>query len=62
MTWLKNDVQRFAPPGERLAQLWLGPGILEIPGAHNALAGLLAKRAGFKAIYLSGAASRPAWA
>ena len=31
-------------------------GILQIPGAHHALAGLLAKRAGFKALYLSGAA------
>jgi methylisocitrate lyase len=56
MTWLKNDVSDSTPPGERLAELWRGPGIVQIPGAHNALAGLLAKRAGFKAIYLSGAA------
>jgi len=56
MTWLKNDVSDSTPPGERLGELWGGPGILQIPGAHNALAGLLAKRAGFKAIYLSGAA------
>ena len=56
MTWLNNDGTESAPPGERLAQLWRGPGILQIPGAHNALAGLLAKRAGFKALYLSGAA------
>jgi methylisocitrate lyase len=36
--------------------LWRAGGILKIPGAHNALAGLLAKRAGFRALYLSGAA------
>jgi len=31
-------------------------GIIQIPGAHDAMAGLLAKQAGFKVIYLSGAA------
>ena len=56
MTWLDNDGIESAPPGERLAQLWSGPGIVKIPGAHNALAGLLAKHAGFEALYLSGAA------
>src|SRR5271154_4257676 len=56
MTWLDNDGNESAPPGERLAQLWRGPGIPRIPGAHNALAGLMAKRAGFDALYLSGAA------
>jgi len=56
MTWLNNDGSDSTPPGEWLAELWRGPGILRIPGAHHALAGLLAKRAGFKALYLSGAA------
>jgi methylisocitrate lyase len=56
MTWLDNEGYDPPPAGERLARLWLEPGILKIPGAHNALAGLLAKRAGFKALYLSGAA------
>jgi methylisocitrate lyase len=56
MTWLSNDPTKSAPPGDRLASLWSGPGILKIPGAHNALAGLMAKRAGFQALYLSGAA------
>ncbi len=32
------------------------PGILRMPGAYNGLAALQAKRAGFKALYLSGAA------
>ncbi|WP_099363628.1 methylisocitrate lyase [Fredinandcohnia onubensis] len=31
-------------------------GIIQIPGAHDAMAGLLAKQEGFKVIYLSGAA------
>src|SRR3984957_4778094 len=56
MTWLDNDGSAAAPPGELLARMWRGPEILRIPGAHNALAGLLAKRAGFAALYLSGAA------
>lgn len=55
MNWL-NHTSETAPPGDRLAQLWRGPAILKIPGAHHALAGLLAKRAGFHALYLSGAA------
>ena len=36
----------------RLAQ----PGILQIPGAHNGMAAIQAARAGFSALYLSGAA------
>ncbi|WP_152657247.1 methylisocitrate lyase [Oceanobacillus sp. CFH 90083] len=31
-------------------------GILQIPGAHDAMAGLVAKQAGFQSLYLSGAA------
>lgn len=56
MTWLTNDTKDPVPPGEVLAQLWREPGIIAIPGAHNALSALLAKKAGFKAVYLSGAA------
>jgi methylisocitrate lyase len=56
MTWLTDNAKDGVSPGERLAELWRGPGILQIPGAHHALAGILAKRAGFKALYLSGAA------
>src|SRR5580692_3058236 len=56
MSWLDHGRCASAPPGERLEQLWRAREILQIPGAHNALAGLLAKRAGFKALYLSGAA------
>ena len=44
------------PAGERFRALLERPQILEIPGAHNGMAGLLAKKAGFDALYLSGAA------
>lgn len=56
MTWLTNDQWVKEPAGERLAALLDGPGILRVPGAHNAMAGLLAKRAGFRSLYVSGAA------
>ncbi|MBV8775295.1 MAG: methylisocitrate lyase [Deltaproteobacteria bacterium] len=56
MTWLSDDDSKAEPAGDQLAELWGAPGILRIPGAHNALAGLLAKQAGFKALYLSGGA------
>lgn len=56
MTWLSNEASATIPPGTRLTQLWRRPGIVKIPGAHNALAALMAKRAGFEALYLSGAA------
>jgi methylisocitrate lyase len=55
MTWLDDKTSTVAP-GVRLSELWRDPGILAIPGAHNALAALMAKKAGFRAIYLSGAA------
>lgn len=55
MTWL-TQAEGVAAAGERLAKLWERPGILPIPGAHNGLAAMLAQRAGFEALYLSGAA------
>jgi methylisocitrate lyase len=56
MTWLTNDDRSLPPAGDRLAALWARPGIVRMPGAHEPLAALLAKRAGFEALYLSGAA------
>jgi methylisocitrate lyase len=44
------------PAGERFAQLIRRGGILRLPGAYNGLAALQAKRQGFEALYLSGAA------
>ncbi len=43
-------------PGELLQQMLDAPGILRMPGAHNAIAALLAQKAGFRALYISGAA------
>lgn len=53
MTWLVQT-RSPVPPGERIAALWERPQILRLPGAHHAMAGLLAKKAGFEALYLSG--------
>ncbi len=44
------------PAGQRFRALVEGGGIVQIPGAHNGMAGLQAKAAGFPALYLSGAA------
>ena len=44
------------PAGLRFRRLLDRPGILQLPGAHFGLAALLAKRAGFEGVYLSGAA------
>jgi methylisocitrate lyase len=44
------------PAGERFAKLIRRGGILRMPGAYNGLAALQAKRQGFEALYLSGAA------
>ena len=56
MTWLTERDRDPRPAGDRLAALWAKPGIVRIPGAHDPLAALLARRAGFEALYLSGAA------
>lgn len=55
MTWLTGE-RDPRPAGDRLAALWARPGIVRLPGAHTPLAALLARRAGFEALYLSGAA------
>src|SRR3954464_4837982 len=44
------------PAGLRFRRLLDRPGILQMPGAHFGMAALLAKKAGFEALYLSGAA------
>jgi methylisocitrate lyase len=56
MPWLSNGNANPAAAGDRLSEFWQAPGIVQIPGAHNALAALLAKQAGFKVLYLSGGA------
>ncbi len=54
MTWLEGNNQNPTPAGDRLRGLLDRPGILGVPGAHNALAGLLARDQGFEALYISG--------
>jgi len=56
MTFLLASDLPDEPAGLRFRRLVERPGILQIPGAHNALCGLLAKKAGFEAVYLSGGA------
>ena len=56
MTYLVAADCPSVPAGERFRALLARDGILQMPGAHNGLAALQAKRAGFAALYLSGAA------
>ncbi|HYZ33953.1 MAG TPA: methylisocitrate lyase [Crenalkalicoccus sp.] len=56
MPYVIADDLPAEPAGLRFRRLLDRPGILEMPGAHFGLAALLAKRAGFEALYLSGAA------
>ena len=56
MTWLEGNGRDARPAGERLQELLARPGILGVPGAHNGLAGMLAKDAGFECLYISGGA------
>ena len=56
MTYLVAADMPHAPAGERFRALLKGPSILQLPGAHNGLAALQAKAAGFEGLYLSGAA------
>lgn len=56
MPFLVADDLPATPPGQRFRALLKKGQCLGIPGTHNALAGLMAKRAGFQALYLSGAA------
>ena len=55
-TYLIGADQPATPAGERFAALVRRGPILPLPGAYNGLAALQAKRAGFEAVYLSGAA------
>jgi methylisocitrate lyase len=56
MTYLIGAELPDMPAGERFRALLARPTILQIPGAHNGMAALQARAAGFEAAYLSGAA------
>lgn len=55
MTWLIERRDSQSDLSERFARLVRAPGVLRVPGCHDALTGLLAREAGFQALYLSGA-------
>ncbi len=56
MTYLVGADLPAAPAGERFRALLARPEILRLPGAHNGLASLQARAAGFEGVYVSGAA------
>ncbi|MFA5552228.1 MAG: methylisocitrate lyase [Trueperaceae bacterium] len=56
MPYLVADHLPTERPGARLRRLLTQPGILRLPGAHNGMAALQARDAGFSGLYLSGAA------
>ena len=56
MTFLVGSELPQHPAGERFRALVQRPHILQIPGAHTGMAALLAKRAGFEAVYAGGSA------
>ena len=56
MPYLVADDLPREPAGMRFRALLERPQILRMPGAHNGLAALQARAAGFEALYLSGAA------
>ena len=54
--WLIGEKQASEPAGVRLRRMLASGRIVRAPGAHNALAGLIAREAGFEALYVSGGA------
>ena len=56
MIYLSDTDKNRPSAGERFRQLLAQPGIIQMPGAYNGLAARQAMKAGFKALYLSGAA------
>ena len=56
MPYLSAADLPHTPAGDRLRALLARGGLLPLPGAHNGMAALQARAAGFEALYLSGAA------
>jgi methylisocitrate lyase len=54
MPWMLDKREFDAP--QRMKALLQGKDIVQMPGAHDQLTGLMAKKTGFKALYISGAA------
>jgi methylisocitrate lyase len=56
MSWIVDQPSTQVELAAEFREHMLAPGIVQIPGAHDAMAALVAKNAGFPALYLSGAA------
>ncbi|KAB0444144.1 methylisocitrate lyase [Lysinibacillus fusiformis] len=56
MAWIVQEAKTQKQLAEQFKALIARSSILQIPGAHDAMAGLMAKKVGFEALYLSGAA------
>ncbi|WP_439271352.1 methylisocitrate lyase [Pseudochrobactrum sp. HB0163] len=56
MPYLSASDLPVKPAGERFRELMNKPGIVPLPGAHNGMAAIQARNAGFEGLYLSGAA------
>ncbi|MFF5816117.1 methylisocitrate lyase [Lysinibacillus capsici] len=56
MAWIVDEAITQKQLAEQFRALIKRSTILQIPGAHDAMAGLMAKKVGFEALYLSGAA------
>ncbi|WP_110926735.1 methylisocitrate lyase [Bacillus massiliglaciei] len=56
MVWIVDQPSTQEELAARFRKLMTGEEILQMPGAHDAMAALVAKQAGFSALYLSGAA------
>ncbi|MBE3569582.1 MAG: methylisocitrate lyase [Bacillales bacterium] len=56
MVWIIEHESTQEELSERFRTLMNAPEILQIPGAHDGMAALMARKVGFQALYLSGAA------
>lgn len=56
MAWIVNEAMTQKQLADQFRTFITRSTILQIPGAHDAMAGLMAKKVGFEALYLSGAA------
>ncbi|MFE3573340.1 methylisocitrate lyase [Lysinibacillus sp. NPDC059133] len=56
MAWIVNEAISQEKLAEQFRAFIVRKDILQIPGAHDAMAGIMAKKVGFEALYLSGAA------
>lgn len=56
MAWIVHEQSTQKQLAKQFKQLIEAEDILQVPGAHDAMAGLIAKKVGFQALYLSGGA------